>query len=168
MTSRSSSFRPAMPLLWAVGLAVSVAGCGRTLVFAEREGVNFAVRANPSATPPLGVNFGLERVVATVVPPAGQTKDGKPAGEAVDMFAGFQVDSTGLNFDKNLDVDLSIDTQFASGVAAKNVAGDPEVVAQIVTMRELTFSTAPSARRLRVWLRPEGKQSQRRVDKLDA
>ena len=90
-------------VLSAVATAVSVAGCGRTLVFAEREGVNFAVRANPSATPPLGVNFGLERVVATVVPPASQ-QDGKPGGEGVNMFAAFQIDSTGINLPKSPDV----------------------------------------------------------------
>jgi hypothetical protein len=113
------------------------------------------------------VNFGLERVVATIVPPAGQ-KDGKPAGEAVNMFGEFQIDSTGIDVKKPLDVNLVINTQFASGDAATKVAGKPAIVAEIVSMRNLTFSSSPSATQLNAWLSPDGKFSQNRSDKLQA
>ncbi|TMJ26724.1 MAG: hypothetical protein E6G95_12920, partial [Alphaproteobacteria bacterium] len=70
-----------MPLLAAVGAAALLGGCGRTLVFAESDGVNLAVRTNASSNTPIEVNFGLTRTVGTIVPPAGQT-GGKPNGEA--------------------------------------------------------------------------------------
>ncbi|MEK7995305.1 MAG: hypothetical protein AAB403_16000 [Planctomycetota bacterium] len=124
MISYPVNLRQSLTLLAAVGAAVTVAGCGRTLVFIERDGVNLAIRASGS-TPPLEVNFGLNRTVATIVPPANEK------GDAVSMFAGFQVDNT-LVPTKALDADLQIDTQFASGKAATAVAGKPRVVALIV------------------------------------
>ena len=119
-----------MTLLAAMSIAAAVAGCGRTLVFVERDGVNFAVRANASSSPPLELNFGLDRVIATIVPPVGET-GGQPNGDAVNMFAGFQVVA---NTDpaKPLAPDVKIDTQFASGAAAKSVAESPVVVASII------------------------------------
>ena len=118
-------------LFVAVGVAASLAGCGRTLVFTERDGVNLAVRTT-GTTPPLEVNFGLNRTIATIVPPAGD-KGGNPNGDAVSMFAGFQVDNTFVP-KTALDADLQIDTQFASGKAATAVASKPSVVAAIVSM----------------------------------
>lgn len=165
MTNRTSGLHRVATLAGTVGVVLSLAGCGRTLVFAERDGVNLAVRANPSATPPLGVNFGLERVIATIVPPAGQ-KDGKPSGEAVSMFAGFQVDATNVNLKNTLNVDLTINTQFASGAAAERVAGNPEAVAKIVSMRSTTFATSDSAKQFRAWLMPDGVLSNTRNTKL--
>jgi hypothetical protein len=123
----------------ALGVTLIVAGCGRTLVFAERDGVNFAIRADSAAKPPLEINFGLDRVVGTVVPPAGE-QDGRPAGEAVNMFAGFQVQRySDLSLEKPVGVDLEITTQFASGEAARNVAESPAVVAQIVKLTGVTI-----------------------------
>lgn len=118
-------------LLAVVGVAASVAGCGRTLVFAEREGVNFAVRTNAASSTPIEVNFGLNRQVASIVPPAGEAGS-RPDGDAVSMFAGFQVDNTLDVNNKPLNANMQISTQFASGKAAKAVAGNPQVVAMIV------------------------------------
>lgn len=153
-------------LMGFVGCAL-VGGCGKTLVFAERDGVNLAIRTG-TATTPLEVNFGLNRTIATIVPPAGE-KDGKPDGDAVSMFAGFQVDNT-LDPKKDpLNADLRIDTQFASGSAAREVAGDPSLVAQIVSQRSVTFSTTNSATQLRAWLKPPGsKYSESRAKALQA
>ncbi len=159
MISCPVNLRQSLTLLAAVGAAVTVAGCGRTLVFIERDGVNLAVRASGS-TPPLEVNFGLNRTVATIVPPANEK------GDAVSMFAGFQVDNT-LVPTKALDADLQIDTQFASGKAATAVASKPGVVSQIVSMRELTFSTSESTNQLFAWLYPGGKRSKTRFSKLE-
>lgn len=113
------------------GAASMLAGCGRTLVFMERDGVNLAVRTT-GTTPPLEINFGLNRTIATIVPPAGE-KSGNPSGDAVSMFAGFQVDNTFVP-KTALDADLQVDTQFASGKAAIAVAGKPSIVADIVSM----------------------------------
>lgn len=119
-----------MTLLAAMGIAAAVAGCGRTLVFVERDGINFAIRANASSSPPLELNFGLDRVIATIVPPVGES-GGQPNGDAVNMFAGFQV-AANTDPAKPLAPDVKIDTQFASGAAAKSVAESPPVVAGLV------------------------------------
>lgn len=159
--------RRAVALLVATGAAVSISGCGKTLVFAERDGVNLAIRADASSSPPLEVNFGLNRTIATIVPPAGE-KNGKPDGDAVSMFAGFQIDNT-LAPTKPLDADLEISTQFASGKAATAVAGDPQLVAQIVKPRSATFSTSASSMQLRAWLKPpDSKYSENRAKALQA
>lgn len=162
--TRRFNIRHAATMLVAAGVAASVAGCGRTLVFAERDGVNLAIRTGTSTTP-LEVNFGLNRMVATIVPPAGE-KNGKPDGDAVSMFAGFQIDHT---FDpKNpLNPDLEIGTQFASGKAATAIADKPRVVAQIVNARVLTFATSDSAKQFRVWLMPDGMPSKNRYVEVD-
>lgn len=137
MTDCRHIFHQIMTLLLIVGIASTVAGCGRTLVFAERDGINLAVRANANSSPPIEVNFGLNRTIATIVPPVNES-GGKAAGEGVSMFAGFQVENN-LKPAKPIDADLKIDTQFASGEAAKSVAGSPAVVASIVNVRGVTF-----------------------------
>jgi hypothetical protein len=143
MTNRRRSVHRMMPALWAAGVAVLVTGCGRTLVFGERDGVNFAVRANGASAPPIEVNFGLDRVIATIVPPAGESGS-QPSGEAVNMFAGFQVERpNNPDLTKPVAADLKIDTQFASGAAAKSVAGSPTLVAHIVTLGGITIQRTP-------------------------
>jgi hypothetical protein len=132
MTGPFLDLRRMMTSLAAIAVAASVAGCGRTLVFAERSGVNIAVRANATSAPPIEANFGLNRTIATIVPPAGQVGNNRPDGDAVSMFAGFQVDNTLNPTKERLKVDLEISTQFASGNAAKAVADKPTVVAAIV------------------------------------
>lgn len=130
----------ALVLAWAAGIAAPLTGCGRTLVFGERDGVNLSIRANASSTPPLEVNFGLDRVVATIVPPAGESNS-RPIGEAVNMFAGFQVERySDLNPTKPLGIDLQITTQFASGDAAVSVASNPTVVNRIVNVSGPTIT----------------------------
>ena len=141
MTGRRHTFHQMMTLLWAVGVAASVAGCGRTLAFVERDGVNLAIRANASSSPPIEVNFGLNRTVATIVPPAGQS-GGQPNGEAVSMFAGFQIQNDYDVTKQQVSADLKIDTQFASGAAAVNVATSPPLVARIVNVNSTTIQRA--------------------------
>jgi hypothetical protein len=126
-------------LLASIGAATSVAGCGRTLMFAESDGVNFAIRANAASSPPFEVNFGLNRTVATVVPPNKQSSDGRATGDAVNMFAGFQIDAGGVEVQK-IGADVKIATQFASGRAATEVAENPQVVAKITKMGPITVS----------------------------
>jgi hypothetical protein len=83
------------------------------------------------------VNFGLNRTIATVVPPNKQTPNRQATGDAVNMFAGFQVDA-GVEAQK-VGAEVKIDTQFASGGAATAVANDPKVVAKITNISTLTF-----------------------------
>jgi hypothetical protein len=124
----------------AVAVSIAMGGCGTTLVFGERDGVNLAIRANASSTPPIEVNFGLDRVVTTIVPPAGES-GGHPVGEAVNMFAGFQVERYGdLDLNKPVGIDIQITTQFASGAAAVSVSGNPAVVNQIVRLNGPTVT----------------------------
>src|SRR5271165_7512745 len=132
MNSRANLRGPAT-FACALTLLFLVAGCGRTLVFGERDGFNFAIRADSASQPPLEVNFGLDRTVGTIIPPAAQV-DGRPAGEGVNMFAGFQIDRDDTGPPTPLGVRLRVATQFASGAAALGVAGKPEVVKQIVNV----------------------------------
>jgi len=114
-------------------MLVSLAGCGQTLVFGERDGLNFAIRADSASQPPLEVNFGLDRTVGTIVPPAAQ-RDGRPAGEGINMFAGFQIDRDDTGTPTLLGLKLRVATQFASGAAAVAVAENPEVVNKIINI----------------------------------
>jgi hypothetical protein len=59
--------------------ALALTGCGNTLVFVDRTGVNLSIIAKPSEATPLEVNFGLDRKVASVVPPVGQDTSQTPA-----------------------------------------------------------------------------------------
>lgn len=119
-------------LLGSLTTLVALAGCGQTLLFAERSGVNLSVRADTASSPPLEVNFGLVRTVATVVPPAAEAA-GRPQGQAVAMVSGFRVERYGETKDlRGAQVDLRIATQFASGDAAVAVAQSPSTVAAIV------------------------------------
>ncbi len=137
-------------------LTIALGGCGKTLVFGERSGVNIALRVNADRPPPVEVNFGLDRLVGVIVPPTRYSRNNDPSGDAVSMFSGFQVESfenpiefksiseSGSPLSK---VDVLIGTQFASGAAAVEVAkGDPDVVRQIVTVGDVPklagFSTS--------------------------
>ncbi|MBR0672027.1 hypothetical protein GXW76_12670 [Roseomonas soli] len=130
----------------------AVAGCGQTLVFAERSGVNLSIRADATSRPPLAVNFGLDRASGTIVPPRARGEDGRPQGEAINMFAGFQVDRRGeVATQQPVNVDLRVSTQFASGAAALKVAGAPDVVRDIVTLGQFPLAEAtPEALQARV------------------
>lgn len=130
----------------------ALAGCGQTLVFAERSGVNLSIRADAASRPPLAVNLGLDRASGTIVPPRARGDDGRPQGEAVNMFAGFQVDRRGeVAAQQPLSVDLRVSAQFASGAAATKVAGAPEVVRDIVTLGQVPLAQAtPEALQARV------------------
>ena len=120
-----------MTLLAAMGIAAAVAGCGRTLVFVERDGINFAIRANASSSPPLELNFGLDRVIATIVPPVGES-GGQPNGDAVNMFAGFQVAIPTRSCSRP----MRRSTQFASG---GEVGAGPVVAAARSSARTPAF-----------------------------
>ena len=85
------------------------------------------------------------------------------------MFAGFQVDNTLEVKKKMIDVDLTIDTQFASGRAALAVARQPKIVAQIVNPTKLTYSSSDSTMQLKAWLLPPGTSgSKKRATALQA
>lgn len=157
------ALRRVMTLLAAGCAVTSVGGCGRTLVFAESDGVNLAIRANANSETPVEVNFGLNRAVGSIVPPAGQKK-GEPDGEAVNMFAGFELKNN-LNPGK-IDADLTVQTQFASGAAAAEVANHPRIVAQIVNPRPVALSMTNSAKEYRAWLAPDNNLSTRRYGEV--
>jgi hypothetical protein len=128
-------------------ILLAACGCSRTLVFAEREGVNLSIRADAARTPPLEVNFGFNRVVGTTVPPAaeeGQGPNAQPRGQAVNMFSGFRVMSAGINTAMPLNVDMQISTQFASGAAAIAIADNPAAVAALVSLSDGPVTTTRS------------------------
>ena len=79
------------------GLALAlvfVSGCERALVFADRTGVNLAVRSDMAEGSPLEVNAGLKRRVVGFVPAKGESEDGRPSGEAVNMVSRFDLKRT--------------------------------------------------------------------------
>src|SRR5215472_17167202 len=53
----------------ALAIALVLTGCGHTLVFAEQTGFNLSIIAKSSEATPLNVNIGLDRTVASLVPP---------------------------------------------------------------------------------------------------
>lgn len=166
--ARALPFRKIVTLIAVVGAAALLSGCGRTLVFAESSGVNLGIRTNASSDTPIEVNFGLRRAVGSIVPAGGKKKDGTPDGDAVSMFSGFQVNNS-LVTTRPIDADLRIDTQFASGEAAVQVASKPKIVAEIVNVRSSTYSTSDSAKQFRAWLLPDGKTlSTNRFNRLQA
>ncbi len=131
-----TSFRRGGLAVLPLTVALAIGGCGRTLVFVERTGFNMSIAVRPAETTPIDVNFGLERKVASIVPPAGNpTPQGQVDGEAVNMFAGFAAAydvgaKDGVFFP--LQSDLTIRTQFASGAAATGIASDAAAVAKVV------------------------------------
>jgi hypothetical protein len=131
MSPRAATFSLAGPLALAMTLVLT--GCGHTLVFAEQTGFNLSIVAKPSEATPLNVNIGLDRTVASSVPPIHEnTPHGTVDGEGVNMFAGFNA-----HYDPGtqpLSGNLHIRTQFASGQAALMIAGDPDTVARVVNV----------------------------------
>jgi hypothetical protein len=122
------------PLVLAVTLLLT--GCGRTLVFAEQTGFNLSIVAKPSEATPLKVNIGLDRTVASLVPPIHEnTPQGRVDGEGVNVFAGFNAHYDSAT--QPLAGNLRIRTQFASGQAATAIAGDPDAVARVVNVTDV-------------------------------
>jgi hypothetical protein len=141
-----------IPCLLAALAVLTAGGCSRTLVFAEREGVNLAIRADPARSPPLEVNFGYNRVVGTTVPPVAEKQGSgvttEPHGQAVNMISGFQVLSAKIDpANKPLNVDLTISSQFASGRAATAIADNAPAVAAIARLSDAPVNaTLPELR----------------------
>jgi hypothetical protein len=134
MSLRPTTFGLTGPLALAITLVLT--GCSRTLVYAEQTSFNLSIVAKPSEATPLNVNIGLDRTVASLVPPIHEnTPQGMVDGEGVNMFAGFAVhyDPATLPFAGN----LRIRTQFASGQAATTIAGDPDTVARVVNVADI-------------------------------
>jgi len=131
----------------ALAITLMLTGCGRTLVFAEQTGFNLSIIAKSSEATPLNVNIGLDRTVASLVPPIHEnTPQGMVDGEGVNMLAGFKA-----AYDREIGVnqgahpfsgDLRIRTQFASGQAAWLIAGNPSAVLQVVNVSGVPLFTA--------------------------
>ena len=116
---------------------ISLGGCGDTLFYGERTGFNLAIRADAANSTPVEVNAGLRRSVVGVVPPLQhkETEDGskKPEGEAANMVSRFEllyVEGSLMN--SLFGGELVIQSRFASGEAAKNVAEEPGKVGAVI------------------------------------
>jgi hypothetical protein len=125
--------------LLVLAITLALTGCGRTLVFAEQTGFNLSIIAKSSEATPLNVNIGLDRKVASLVPPIHEkTSQSEADGEGVNMFAGFKAAyDPGIGANQSAQPfagDLRIRTQFASGQAAKAIAGNPSAVLQVVNV----------------------------------
>jgi len=118
-------------------VSLGVTGCNNTLVFAEKSGYNLAINVNDDPSTPVHVNMGLERSIATVVPPRDvtQSDQGKTAAsaEAVSLFSGFRLKYYNESELKTpFSATLAIRTQFASGMAARSISENPEMVGKVV------------------------------------
>lgn len=138
-------------LLGALVAVLLVAGCADGLVYGERTAFNLAsVRLNDDPSQPVSIKVGFDRDVVLVAPPIGGKvveKDGDDGqhttarGEAVSQFSTFTIKSTAPFLNPTAPADLlQVQTRFASGHAARAIAGEPAVVAAVMGLR------VPSAR----------------------
>ncbi|MGH6892157.1 MAG: hypothetical protein ACREEP_07855 [Dongiaceae bacterium] len=122
-------------LLSLIGLLTGLsAGCQNTLFYGEKTAFSMAIHLNDNPQTPVEVNMGLKRQVGEVAPPvATQEEEGKDVavGESVSSLSGFR-----LRYEENptnvLLGDLYIRTQFATGIAATILAGDPAQAIQVI------------------------------------
>ena len=106
-------------------VSLSLIGCDRHMVFAERTGFNMLVSAGQDVDRPLAVNIGLERRILAFSPPTkgfAYDENGRKQakGDAASLLSGFEMQyKKGGNL---FDGQVSINTQFASGMAAREAA----------------------------------------------
>ncbi len=129
-------FRRAGLFACILGMAGLSAGCQDTLVYGESTAFNLAIHLNDNPQTPIEVNAGLKRHVGEMAPPVATSADeGTAVGEAVSSFSGFR-----LRYEEDpnsvLLGDLYIRTQFATGAAANELAGNP---AQAVKVMDADF-----------------------------
>ena len=111
-----------------IALGFTLAACQDTLIYGESTAFNLAIHVNDSPQSPVEVNAGLKRYVAESAPPVLTDGDDKAVGQAVSSFSGFA-----LTYDRRgIFGDLFIRTQFASGHAARALAGEPAEAAKVV------------------------------------
>lgn len=112
---KTELFPRAISIAIAGALALSLAGCGKALIYAE--GTNFSLttlRLNEDPATPVRMVSGLDRTVAAVVPRRAAD------GDAVNMSANFHLEhkKDGKTFPSVFGDTLKITTEFASGAAA--------------------------------------------------
>lgn len=131
--------------LW-LAAAVGLGGCQQSdpaVVYGERFSLHIAsVQVNDNTAEPLRFNLGFRRTIATVIPPLldpedikktpsnGLMGDVRAKGDAVSLFSSFDLDNGIRGLD--LDDTLTIQTRFASGFAARNIADDPQAVKNLL------------------------------------
>jgi hypothetical protein len=120
-----------------LGLLMSLGACGDALIYGERTSVDVAsVRLNDDAAQPLSINLGFNRQVVTVAPPLCGTvvENGKSvaSGEAISQFSTFRVKAVPAFVGEAQPTLLAIQSRFASGQAARDIAKTPEVVAAVL------------------------------------
>jgi hypothetical protein len=114
-----------------------LAACQDTVIYGERSGFNLNIRVGEDPKTPVQVNAGLRRLVAAYVPPTDVVGEGdqqRPSGEAVSLFSGFRLRDYDRTVAAPLGGTLVIRTQFASGLAAQSLAGNPDAVRQVVNV----------------------------------
>jgi hypothetical protein len=121
-------------------------GCADGLMYGERTSFDLAsVRLNDDPSEPVSVKLGFNRSVAMAAPAIGGKIENDPStegirrvtpdGEAVSHFSSFTLGSAAPFANPtsaNQDALLDVQTRFASGQAAIEIAGNPEVVAAIM------------------------------------
>ncbi|CAN0202549.1 unnamed protein product, partial [Chrysoparadoxa australica] len=90
---------------------------------------------------------GLQRRVVGSIPPTSRDADGRPTGDAVNMVSRFGVERTPGGTGE-FGATVRISTSFASGGAARAIAGKPEVVRAVTNAPVITLSTDVDKRAL--------------------
>lgn len=134
------SFRSCWWVVVGAMQALALNGCSDTLVYVERTAFSLAaVNFSGDVDEPINVNIGLRRSVIALAPPIGGRIESDsllggqktPEGEATSMFSGFKLAYDPMT-GTGLTGDLTIRTQFASGGAALEISGEPQIVKQIM------------------------------------
>ena len=132
---------------------LGTAACTDSLVFSEYSGFNLGISVNDEPSTPLQVNAGLERTVLAFAPPVGDADTaGNVRGDAVSLFSGFRLDDDHAAPNSSaFGGTLRIRSQFASGMAARNIAQNPSAAAKVVGVK-LTFGPDDNSALLRKFI----------------
>jgi len=99
-------------MLWVCLVCPSLAGCGNALLYGEGTNISLAtIKVNDNPATPVQLHTGLHRTVAAIVP---RQNDG---AEAMNLISGLHFTDT-----KQMFGTLTVETQFASGRAATEIA----------------------------------------------
>lgn len=118
---------------------LALSACSNALMYGE--GTNFSlatVHLNDDPATPIRIVSGLDRTVAALAP---RKAEGK---EVVNMVSDFDLKHPGSNPFTDT---LSINTEFASGAAAMEAAGKPDVAAKIMNFNFVSVASPSELQR---------------------
>lgn len=123
---------------------LALGGCSDALIYGERTSFSLAaIHINDSAGEPASIQSGFRQSVMTMAPPTEGLMKGRAQGDAVSMLSGFELEYGTTGADIATEVfsgTLTIQTQFASGLAAIKVAAKPEAALALMGYGKLAVN----------------------------